>query len=379
MQWTIQSWYESAFREAAGSKELVRDFAEQYLRSIEEALKAPRAEVARLLGNFNRARLAAQPSLAKFPELRGMRELIDAQWRGARDGAQLDEAQWAAHCGGWLFLVREVAAGRGLSWGRNECSMVFFSTSDAGPICAKNWDVNADAIVTPPYWPIASEFLIVDGVSCNLPCDEPSPELFPVPMNPLLARYCRTALEAVEMMERYNDFWGPGNQMVIDRDLRVAEIEKSTRKMKVRWKPDGFGFVTGMTVEDPELQAHAAACREKSRVMRGLPEVCADTAYWKAQDPRRVLMRELLEEAKQNPTVEAMRALLQYRGPRGKVAGDGDVYLPGGPEAEHTARTQIWILREGRAKWWKRDHARNIPSWKNPQPDVVYEGVWTWN
>jgi hypothetical protein len=113
--------------------------------------------------------------------------------------------------------------------------------------------------------------------------------------------------------------------------------------------------------------------------MRGLPEVCADTAYWGAQEPRRVLMKELLEEAKQKPSVDTMRALLQYRGPRGKVAGDGDVHLPGGPPAEYTARTQIWNLRDGTAKWWKRDHPRNIPSWENPQPDVVYGDVWKWN
>ncbi|MCC7193348.1 MAG: hypothetical protein IT444_11255 [Phycisphaeraceae bacterium] len=379
MLWTIQSWYEAAFRETVPIAAVVREHADQYLQSIQDELQVPREEAVRLLRNFNRARLAARPSLTKYPELRGVRELVEARWRGQRDGAQLDEARWESYCGGWLFLVREVAAGRGLTWGRNECSMVFFPTSDAGPICAKNWDVNADAVITPPYWPICNEFLIFDGVSCNLPCDEVSPELFPVPMEALVARYCRTAAEAVEMLERYNDFWGPGNRMVIDRDLRVAEIEKTTRKMKVRWKPDGFGFVTGMAVEDPELQAHAKTCRENSRLMRGLPPVCADTAYWAAQDPRRELMRQLLDEAKRAPTVEAMRDLLQYRGPRGKVAGDGDILLPGGPPAEHTVRTQIWLLREGRAKWWKRDHARNIPSWKNPQPDVVYENVWTWN
>jgi hypothetical protein len=357
MTWTPQSWYDDARREGESSRELFRESSESYLTNIAAELGAPGK-----------------------PELRGMRELIQARWRGARDGAGLDEAQAESYAGGWLFFVREVAAGRGLNWGRAECSMVFFPTSEVGPICAKNWDVNPDAFVMPPYWPMINEHLIFDGVSCNLPCDEQSPELFPVPIDQVVGRYCRSTREAVELLDRYNDFWGPGNRMLIDRDSNVAEIEKTTRRMKVRWKKDGFGFVTGMAQEDPELQAHAKVCREKSLELRGLTRPCADTYYWDAQEPRRKLMAELLEEAKAKPTVDAMRALLQHRSERGKVAGNGDLPGPEGvaQPAEHTARTQIWILREGRAKWWKRDHPRNIPSWQNPQEDVVYENVWTW-
>src|SRR2546430_1094549 len=113
MQWTIQSWYDAAFKEAAASPAFFKENADHYLKGIAEQLKVPCAEVVRLLKNFNRARLDAQPSLARFPELRGVRELVEAQWRGFRDGAKLDDSEWAAHCGGWLFSVREVAAGRG--------------------------------------------------------------------------------------------------------------------------------------------------------------------------------------------------------------------------------------------------------------------------
>ena len=49
------------------------------------------ADIGRLLAESNQSRLAAAPDLSTYPELRGMRELVEAEWRGVKDGAELDD------------------------------------------------------------------------------------------------------------------------------------------------------------------------------------------------------------------------------------------------------------------------------------------------
>jgi hypothetical protein len=50
-----------------------------------------REEIGRVLAECNRERLEAVPSLTKYPELRGTRQLVEAQWRGTREGTGLDD------------------------------------------------------------------------------------------------------------------------------------------------------------------------------------------------------------------------------------------------------------------------------------------------
>src|SRR5690606_8730246 len=118
--------------------------------------------------------------------------------------------------------------------------------------------------------------------------------------------------------------------------------------------------------------------RAASLQARGLSSPCADTRYWDAQDVRRAILNRLLDDARANPTLEKLRAMMQYRGPDGLVAGNGDVLHPGDPGIEHTLRTQIFCLAEGRALWWARDNARDIPSWENRREDVTFKDVWLW-
>jgi len=303
-----------------------------------------------------------------------MRELVAAQWRGLRDGAGLDEAQAAATCDGQFYYHRYIASGRG----RAHCSVIYFPTSDHGPLWGANLDTSPEEPFGEPEWPALNEHLIMGGVSSGVFLDEASPEIFPAPVTALVARYCRTTDEAVEMLTRYNHFWGPGNKLVVDRQHNVAMIEKSACRIGVRRSQDGFGFVTAMTAEHPEMRAFLADRRAASLRHRNLPDPCADTRYWAAQDRRRELMNRLLDEARQRPTLEMMRSILQYRGPDGMVCDDGDVLHPGDPPIEHTIRTHIVCLAEGRALWWARDNARNIPSWLNRQEDVHYENVLLW-
>jgi hypothetical protein len=218
----------------------------------------------------------------------------------------------------------------------------------------------------------------MQAVSSGIFGDELSPEIFPVPMDMLLGRYTRSTDEAVEMLERYNLFWGPCNAMVIDRDRHVAMIEKSACRIGVRRSPDGFGFVTEMTAEEPSMRAYLAETRAASLKARDLPEECSDTVHWRDADHRRELMQELLDEARKNPTLEGLRRIIQFRDPkRGKVCYNGEILTPGGPPCNFTLRTTIWLLREGRAMWWAKEGDK--PSFENRKEDIEFKDVLLWD
>ncbi len=373
--WTIDSWYREERDNARANAGQIRKMADHLLEGLQGHLNSSTDETARLLIESNRKRLQAVPDFKRYPELRGMPELVAAGWRGLKEGAGLTDAQQAAYCDYNFFYHRHVCTGK---VGKMGCSLVYFPTSDRGPILANNLDSSPSEPFGPPSWPVASEHLIFGGVSSGVFLDEESPEIFPAPVHKIVTRYCRTTDEAVEFYTRYKLFWGPSNMLVIDRNHNVAMIEKSSCRIGVRKSPDGFGFITAMTAEDPGMSAYLADRRAASVKARKLPDPCGDTVYWKAQDRRRLLMNELLDDARKNPTLEKLRQLIQFRSPeRGNVCGNGEILFPGGNESEYTLRTTIWLLREGKAMWWGKDG--NKPSFENPKPDVTFNNVWLWD
>lgn len=375
--WTPRSSYEEAFAAGKSRAEFHRAKAEHLVQHFMGLMGMKRREeAAELLAGSNRRRLDATPDLTRYPELRGMRELIEAERRGMRDGAGLDDAQAEAAFDGHFYLHRVIAGGRVKP--KAHCSVAYFPTSDHGALLASNLDTDIHEPYTEPTWPLANEHLIIGGVSAGVFLDEESPEIFPAPVSRLVSRYSRNTDEAVEMFTRYNLFWGPGNLIVIDRRGRVAMIEKSACRIGVRYSPDGFGFTTAMVAREPGMKAFLADRRAASLVDRKLPNPCADTRYWAAQEVRHDIMTRLLDEARKAPTLEKMRALMQYRGSDGVVCDNGEILHPGDPPIEHTIRTMIVCLSEGKALWWTRDNERNIPSWQNRREDVHFKDVLLW-
>lgn len=373
--WTIDSWYNESRDAARANADQVRRMSDHLLSGLGKSLNCSADETARVLRESNQKRLNAVPDTRKYPELRGMKELVAAGWRGLKDGAGLTDAQQAAYCDMNFFFHRNIST---LKVGKIGCSYVYFPTSDHGPILANNLDSSPSEPFGPPTWIAVSEHLILGGVSSGVFLDEESPEIFPAPVYKIAARYARTTDEAVELLKRYNHFWGPGNLIVIDRNHGVAMVEKSSCRIGVRKSPDGFGFITAMTAEDPGMNAWLADRRAASVKARNLPAECADTVYWRLQDKRRALMNELLDEARKAPTLEKLRQIIQFRSKeRGNVCGNGENYFPGGPDSEHTIRTTIYLLREGRAMWWAKEGDK--PSFENRKPDVSFKDVWLWD
>jgi hypothetical protein len=379
MIWNIENWYSEARLQATAERIYYHNIAELRLAHLEEVLPdVSVAERGRRLVEFHRQRLEAVPSLIKYPELRGMRELVSSEQRGIQDGADFDETQLAAYCSGLIYahrLLHVLHVNPSLhSTGAAHCSYIFFPTSDHGPLLANNLDSRPTELFGPPCWPAISEHLIFGDVSSGIFLDELSPEIFPAPVTKLVARYCRTTREAVEMLSRYGHFWGPWNRIVIDQDHMVAMIEKSACRMGVRYSTDGFGYITAMSALEPSMQAYLSDRRTASLVSRGLPTHCADTRYWNECDRRNRLLSQLLDKARKTPTLEMIRRIIQFRDPQqGHVCYNGEVFHLGDPPAEHTLRTIIWQLREHKAMWWAWKDG--TPSFLNPQPPVEFPDV----
>jgi hypothetical protein len=378
--WTTADWYAEARALAATNRDLVLNMTGLRLEFIKEG-QAPAEEARQGLLRFHKERFDAVPDLTRYPELRGIRELLLAENRGIRDGAGLDDLQLAGYVSGSAYyhrFVQNAPRPSTQATGKAHCSYIYFPRSDRGPLLANNLDTSPKEMFGKPVWPAGNEFVIMGGVSSGIFMDEQSPEIFPAPVYKLISRYCRNAPEAVEMLTRYNHFWGPCNRLVTDRQGRTAMIEKSACRIGVRWSPDGFGFITAMTAEDPGMNAFLADRRAASVKARGLPPGNSDEPYWAKQDARRLLMNELLAEARKNPTYEVMRQFIQFRDPvRGNVCGFGERCIPDGPESEFTIRTMIFELRAARAHWWAQEG--NTPSWKRPMPDECFPDVLPWD
>lgn len=376
--WTVAEAYQKARKHAEDNADFLRQTADHGLAICQELMPdVPLEEIGARLAESNRQRLDAVPDLTKYPELRGMREILDAQWRGVRDGAKMSDIQWAKHCNGNFYMSRNCFNPSAADHG---CTYVYFPESDQGPILANNLDSSPAEPFEAPPWPAISEHLIIGGVSSGIFGDELSPEIFPVDVYKLVSRYARSTDEAVEMLERYKLFWGPCNAIVIDRQHNIAMIEKSACRIGVRRSPDGYGFITAMTAEEPKFRAYLDQTRAASLKVRNLPDDCPDAIYWHNCDHRRELIKELLDEARNNPTVEKLRSIIQFHNPpRGKVCYHGEPFVPDGPPGEWTLKTSLWLLGKGRAMWWAIDIDADTPSWKNPMPDVEFSDVLLWD
>ncbi len=380
--WTQEQWYAESKNWAQAHADFVRkmylltlDILKRHLPGFDELT------IKRMIYDYSQKRLNAPVDFKRYPELRGMKQLISAQWKGLSDGSGLDDYETAVYTNGFTFYHRMINTGKIGKMDPVEgakCSYIFFPYSDRGPLLANNLDTSPEEPFEQPHWPALNEHLIIGTVSSGVFLDEEPEEEFPAPVFKIVARYCRNAKEAVEVLERYNQFWGPCNAIVVDREKNCAMIEKTACRIGVRWSEDGFGFITAMTAEHPEINRYLNERRQTSLKARNLKPGCADDVYWKKQDSRRQLMNELLQQARKNPTLETMRRFIQFRDPeKGNVCGNGEIYVEGGPPSEYTVRTIIWLLKEGRAMWWARKD--NIPSFQNPMPEVVFENVLLWD
>ena len=147
--WSLSETYETARREAERNADIIRRRADHALNIYMAHMPGvTREEVGQRLKASNRERLDATPDLNTYPELRGMHEVIEAEWRGTRDGAGLTDDQWAATCNGSFYMHRHIYGEVGRE--NHGCTCIYFPESDCGPLLAVNLDTDREEPYGPP-------------------------------------------------------------------------------------------------------------------------------------------------------------------------------------------------------------------------------------
>ena len=112
--------------------------------------------------------------------------------------------------------------------------------------------------------------------------------IFPVPVLTMVQNLCTTTEEAVEMLSRYNDYWGPCNCVVGDAQGNGALFEKSKYQYSLR------------TAKDEPLTSTYGGCDDEE--MRRLCDT--DNPLFKYYERRVSVMREILAEGEANGGID---------------------------------------------------------------------------
>lgn len=253
---------------------------------------------------LDRERIGSEPSLSRYPETRGLADLVSAERRGFQEGCGCGDLETAYHYT-WHFYTRVRLNTRyiGSPAGTNNCTAVFIRDSkEGGPLYGRNWDVphSAHADLQPPRrGPDGKRRLFCKGVSCATMCDEEPREIFPVDVWGVMPDDCRKLPDVVEFLRRYTEFWGGQNGVLVDEDLDSVAYEKSNCRMALRYSEDGTAAVTGCAQLIPEMERFRDQCHRRSLDLRRFDENSADWLYWKAAESRYRRLLKLVKEANQ--------------------------------------------------------------------------------
>ena len=231
--------------------------------------------------DLHRRKMDALPELKRFPELKGMDQYLDEQTRGFAEGAGIDVREVYLQ-DYWREIIFYVTGG-GRRPNPGSCSEFFFPDTPKGPLRGKGWDdimawYTDNPFSLPPaesreppiniipprdegrgyrrHGTINEVGLCLDtGGGATYEYEEERDEaLFPAPVHDLVMRSCATALEAVEMLTRYNIYWGPCNCVVSDAEGKGALIEKSKYHYAVRMSDRNVLITTYGGCEDEDMR-----------------------------------------------------------------------------------------------------------------------------
>jgi hypothetical protein len=265
-------------------------------------------DIAAMVRDYDRERLACEPDYTKFPE---MRELIDryiGEREGFREGSGLDETAAAFHFSWNHLLFKRVNAHYPAYWENvtalSQCTNVFFPEGQDGVTASDNRDINKyeGRRVAPTWRPnkddspwsdidqylqgAASSAIVMDEEpECSFPCD-PDELCPPEAWDDVQVR--------VEFMTRYREFWGPANQIWIDRHLNAVAVEKTNCRVAFRY-PEVAGAVciTACSYLDPEI--HAFKQKRLRMLMATKGQTEADCPDWDYDLGSRLRNRRLCE------------------------------------------------------------------------------------
>lgn len=381
----------AAGREAGQSYQGGATVAEQRLQNsirwVEVQYPAAQGlDLRRELIEFDRMRMAADLDLTRFPECRGLRELVEAERKGFAEVCA-DPFLMAFHYNNYWYCSRVLNVryvGRAPEPSR--CTDFWFAeTKEGGPIRGCNRDdirENYTSFPIPDFSGPAQRFTAitqVGGVSAAVLCDEAPEDWFPVNLNWIDRRDLRTLPDYMRFLERYRDFWGPGNQLYVDPQMNFAAVEKANRRMGVRYST-GCCAITACAYLTPEMAAFKKERDAVSLTARGWTRDCPDVAYWEGCERRyRRLLKLVEEENRRGATLlGAARIALDHAVPfpdRICVAGE-----KGHPDEQ----LQNWTLQtfvscelgpNRRMLCWQMDPTKPIPVYQTKPHYLPGDGI----
>jgi hypothetical protein len=353
----------------------------QYLRDAVRCLATmlgwPTQKVIDDVRTYHKERLDAVPDLARYPELRGYRDLLLEQYRAMTD-AGIDEDTIALAETLLFWRDTRLLQQTGKAWHAvvtpEKCRVLYAPESDEGAIHAKNID---DPLTywkpRPPYpkdakWPWTHP-LRFDGVGSGLHMDEIPPEIFPVNPHELCNEHCTTVNAATEFMVRYNYFWSSQNLLVHDMHGNSMVFEKTRCRVATR-KPNskGINFITGMGALDPQIREFQTQQREKYLKQIGSDWNGMDGCFWKVCQGKWDNMARYVDELSKNPTVAGVKELMEKRDSSGPMCLTGKKSHPDDKITGCTLVMDIWLM--DKKKLHRRQWRGETPAYLDA-PEIV--------
>jgi hypothetical protein len=307
-------------------------------------------------------RLDADLDLTKYPECRGLREIVHAEHQGYLDATGGNERAAAYHYN-WSYYLRLRLSTRyfgfaddqtgkpsrylaGASAGvRAECTAIWFQDTPDGHVMGKNLDTSPRQIIgrqipcALPGAGVAGVSLAGTATACMF-CDEEPDDIFPVNIDYILPQDIKRVRDYVPFRYRYRQFCGPGNGVYVDETGDSVAIEQTNCRMGWRYAEGGVSAVTGLAYQTPELRALKAERDQLSLDKRGWGHGAPDWVYWKRCNARYDrLMRLVADESRRGPTLEGMaRILLDSEGGSGaRISAANEQFHP-------DVQTDFWTM-----------------------------------
>ncbi len=338
---------------------------------------------------FSRERLAHALDLQRFPECRGLPDCVRAE-RAAFAEVCPDPLASAFHFDWYFFVSRRLNCRYvGRTPPPAQCTDFWFAdTREGGPIHASNRD---DVLfryqkghgAPPTRGGPAQHFTAVTcvgGVSSAVMCDDEPACLFPVNLEWLPTDDLKTVRQYMAFLERYRDFWGPGNRLYVDPELNFAAVEKANVRMGVRYST-GWAAITACAYLTPEMNAFHHERDLRSFQARGWdPNDNPDRAYWAGAERRYRRLLDLCEKEHRRGATLLGAA---------EIALDHAVPFPdriciAGEKGHRDEKLQNWSMQSfarcisgpnRRMYYWHLDPTEPVPVYQTPCHIIPGEGV----
>ncbi len=234
-------------------------------------------------------RLADEPDYAKFPELRGHIDLLKAEREGFRETSGYGDLETAHFFSAWYFQTRILESQHLGRWDiltANGCTNIFIPGGIDGVTLGDNRDIallddmsglansnpgflfrNNAKGVHGVQGGVSSAVCLDDAPKCSFPAD-------PFRYHHLLPQEFYNDIDVmIGFLERYNEFWGPGNKILVDTRHRAVVFEKTNCLVAHRKAgPNGEAAITACAYLDDRLHAHQLERCRRAAAIKGETE-----------------------------------------------------------------------------------------------------------